>query len=136
MPSCSRAIDTTGTLSPATAAARETYESPAFLAQYLLFHYGTRAEIAPPKGLERGLDYMVRVVREGLRGMRFPAGARALDIGCAVGRATFELARSASQAIGIDISHSFIDAASTIARRGGVAYGAVEDGEITTPRVA
>lgn len=129
-----RAIDTTG--AQATAAARETYESAAFRAQYLLFHYGTRGEIAPPRGLERGLDYMVRVVREGLAGAKLPSGARALDVGCAVGRGTFELARYAEEAIGIDISNSFITAASTIARSGRLAYEAVEDGEITTRRVA
>jgi 2-polyprenyl-3-methyl-5-hydroxy-6-metoxy-1,4-benzoquinol methylase len=35
----------------------------------------------------------------------------ALDIGCAVGGATFELARSFSHVLGIDYSQSFVDAA-------------------------
>ena len=128
-----RSPDTTGA---ATAAARQTYESPSFLSQYLLFHYGTKAEIAPPKGLGHGLDYMVRVVREIVGPARLPRGARALDVGCAVGRATFELARLGADARGIDLSHNFIKAASTIARRGQVVYAAVEDGEVTTRRVA
>ncbi|MSQ36770.1 MAG: putative 4-mercaptohistidine N1-methyltransferase [Chloroflexi bacterium] len=124
------------TSNAATAAARETYESLSFLSQYLLFHYGTRAEIAPPKGLGHGLDYMVRVVTETVGRERLPKGARALDVGCAVGRATFELARLGADATGIDLSRTFIRAADTIARRGRVAYNAVEDGEVTTPRIA
>jgi putative 4-mercaptohistidine N1-methyltranferase len=131
-----RAVDTTGIGAKATAEARRTYESAAFLAQYLLFHYGTRRDIAPPRGLERGLDYMPRVVRAGLSGARLPSDARALDVGCAVGRGTFELARYAKEAIGIDISRRFIAAATRIARRGQLAYEAIEDGEVTARRVA
>jgi len=32
---------------------------------------------------------------------------RALDVGCAVGRATFELARSFDETVGIDLSARF-----------------------------
>ena len=35
----------------------------------------------------------------------------ALDLGCAVGGAAFELARSFSHVLGIDFSHKFIEAA-------------------------
>ena len=43
---------------------------------------------------------------------------RALDIGCAVGRFTFELARVADDVLGIDNSRSFITAARNLARKG------------------
>ncbi len=38
----------------------------------------------------------------------------ALDVGCAVGGATFELARSFQNVIGIDYSQAFVDAAKVI----------------------
>jgi len=34
---------------------------------------------------------------------------RALDLGCAVGRSSFELAREYQEVVGIDISQTFID---------------------------
>lgn len=37
---------------------------------------------------------------------------RALDLGCAVGRSTFEMAREFKEVIGIDISQTFIDSES------------------------
>lgn len=39
---------------------------------------------------------------------------RAIDIGCAAGRASFELARSFEEVIGIDYSHALIDAANIL----------------------
>jgi 2-polyprenyl-3-methyl-5-hydroxy-6-metoxy-1,4-benzoquinol methylase len=33
---------------------------------------------------------------------------RALDIGCAVGRSSFELARNFKEVVGIDFSHRFV----------------------------
>lgn len=38
-------------------------------------------------------------------------GTSALDVGCAVGGSTFELARAFTQCLGIDYSHGFIEAA-------------------------
>ena len=37
--------------------------------------------------------------------------ARALDLGCAVGRSTFEIARGFGEVVGIDISQTFVDGA-------------------------
>ncbi len=39
---------------------------------------------------------------------------RALDIGCAVGRTTIELASHFDEVVGIDLSNAFIDAANTV----------------------
>ena len=39
--------------------------------------------------------------------------------GCAVGRASFELARDYDEVIGVDLSRAFIDAAETLRRRAG-----------------
>lgn len=108
------------------------YESDKLLGEYLLFHYGSAAEIAPPHGAEHALDYAVRCVTECVT----EPGARALDLGCAVGRSTFKLARTCEEAIGIDFSRRFVDAAETIRRDGSLAYARTDEGALTTPLVA
>jgi putative 4-mercaptohistidine N1-methyltranferase len=57
---------------------------------------------------------------------------RALDLGCAVGRSTFELTRWANQSIGIDLSNRFIQAAKEIQTEGVARFKRLERGEITT----
>ena len=90
------------------------YESERLLAEYLLFHYGSPEEILPPDapaGMREALDFAVRTTRH------FSSGkvARTLDLGCAVGRSTYELSRDSAETIGIDYSHSFIHAAAALA---------------------
>ena len=41
-------------------------------------------------------------------------GLRVLDVGCAVGRSSFEAARYAGDVLGIDFSHSFVAAANQL----------------------
>jgi putative 4-mercaptohistidine N1-methyltranferase len=89
------------------------YESERLLAEYLLFHYGTPEEILPPEapaGMREALDFAVRTTTH------FSPGkvARTLDLGCAVGRSTYELSRDSAETIGIDYSHSFIHAAAAL----------------------
>jgi putative 4-mercaptohistidine N1-methyltranferase len=59
-----------------------------------------------------------------------------LDLGCAVGRATFELARHCSAVIGIDYSHRFIEVARHLQQQGSIAYDYVEEGLLTTSAAA
>lgn len=61
---------------------------------------------------------------------------RALDIGCAVGRSSFELAREVQEVIGIDYSQSFIDVANKLKADGRLKYSLVQEGEIVTPAMA
>ncbi|MGF1447913.1 MAG: putative 4-mercaptohistidine N1-methyltransferase [Opitutales bacterium] len=99
------------------------YETDKLLAEYLLFHYGTPDEVLPwPSGPSEALDFAVRSVTRTLDASVLPNNARALDIGCAVGRASFELAQHCEAVIGIDFSARFIEAASTIARDGRLSY--------------
>ena len=105
------------------------YETDKLLGEYLLFHYGSAAEIAPPRGAEHALDYAVRCVTECVEAR--PDG-RALDLGCAVGRSTFELARLCGSAVGIDYSHRFIAAAETIRSEGTLVYERTDEGALTT----
>ncbi|MBK1832455.1 methyltransferase domain-containing protein [Roseibacillus ishigakijimensis] len=87
------------------------YESDKLLAEYLLFHFARPEEILPWEfGPREALDYPVRVTQHFSPGQ----GGRALDLGCAVGRSTYELSRSSQEVIGIDYSHAFITAAEEI----------------------
>jgi len=60
------------------------------------------------------------------------AGARALDLGCAVGRSSFELARHCAEVIGIDYSQAFIDAACRMQTQGEVRATRLDEGSATT----
>ena len=113
------------------------YETDKLLAEYLLFHYGSSQEVLPSSLLiEDALFYPVRCVSECLDTAALPPRARALDLGCAVGRSTFELARWCGSALGIDYSHRFIAAAETIRREGALAYARADEGALTTPLLA
>lgn len=61
---------------------------------------------------------------------------RALDIGCAVGRSTFELARIVDEAIGIDFSKTFIDACNTLKKDGSMGYTITSEGCLFTEHTA
>jgi putative 4-mercaptohistidine N1-methyltranferase len=91
------------------------YESDELLQQYLVFHYATADQQFPYEfGGADALDFPRRCAEEGVEWARVPAGARALDLGCAVGRSTFELARHCPEVVGIDYSQAFIDAANRL----------------------
>jgi putative 4-mercaptohistidine N1-methyltranferase len=113
------------------------YETDKLLAEYLLFHYGTAEEIAPPmSGTDGALDYAVRCVSECVNAAALPKNARALDLGCAVGRSTFELARLCAEVIGIDYSRRFIEAAEELRRSGELAFDRCDEGALRTPLIA
>src|SRR5262245_35638587 len=110
------------------------YETDKLLHEYLLFHYGQPGEVLPwPAGPREALDYPVRCVSECLDIAALPAGACALDVGCAVGRSSFELARHCVEVIGVDYSRRFIEAAQILASSGSLAYLRMDEGALTTP---
>lgn len=95
------------------------YETDKLVSEYLLFHYGEPREVLPwDFGPASALNYAVRCVSECVEVASLPQNARALDLGCAVGRSTFELARHCTEVIGIDYSHRFIDVAAALAGHG------------------
>jgi putative 4-mercaptohistidine N1-methyltranferase len=113
------------------------YQTDRAVSEYLLFHYGEADQIQPwPFGPSDALRYPERCVGECLDPTRLPAQARALDLGCAVGRATFELARHCREAIGIDFSEQFVAVAAHLQRQGTFPYAYSEEGEILVPSVA
>jgi putative 4-mercaptohistidine N1-methyltranferase len=113
------------------------YESDRGLGEYLLFHYGTTDEVLPwPDGPRSALDYPVRCVSECLDFSRLPVRARGLDLGCAVGWSTFELARHCTEVVGIDFSNRFIKTANRLREQGSIDYEIVEEGSLTTRATA
>ena len=113
------------------------YETEKALSDYLLFHYGSAQEVMPwPLGPLSALDYPSRCVSECLETASLPVPSRALDLGCAVGRSTFELARHCTEVVGIDYSHRFIQVAQQIQQTGSIPYTYVEEGLLTRSTTA
>ncbi len=109
------------------------YETDRLLGEYLLFHYGQPEEILPyPFGPQSALDFAVRAVTECLDLKAVPAGGRALDLGCAVGRSSFELALYCEEVVGIDYSAKFIQAANDLREHGTLEYLRTDEGRLTT----
>jgi putative 4-mercaptohistidine N1-methyltranferase len=105
------------------------YDTDEALAQYLLFHYGTPEQVCPLLPEARGAcGFPVRCVTEPLRHLRLENARRALDLGCAVGRSSFELARHFDEVTGIDFSERFIAAARVMQRDGAMTIRAPREG--------
>lgn len=115
----------------------DVYESEQYLNEYLLFHYGEVADVLPwDFGPREAVGFAARCVSDCIELSAVGPEARALDLGCAVGRSTFELARYCPNVIGIDASHSFIRAALEIRRNGHVHFDRIEEGILTSRCVA
>ena len=109
------------------------YEQDSLLSQYLMLHYGRPEDVLPfPDGPHNALNYPARCVHDLLDPGRLPDEARALDVGCAVGRSTFELARFCTSVVGIDRSQRFITAAQTLAASGALDFYRIDEGDLHT----
>lgn len=109
------------------------YETDALLQQYLVFHYANEAEQFPyPFGATDALGFPTRCVSEGLDFDSIKPETRALDLGCAVGGSSFELARHCAEVIGIDYSEAFIAAASQLQSTGKVSASRLDEGSSQT----
>lgn len=114
------------------------YESDRYLAEYLLFHFGKPEEILPwGFGPSSALGFPERTAAAVARHRAATeTGGRALDLGCAVGGSTFELARHFDEVIGLDYSHRFIEAARRLAKGEKIPYERVDEGHLRTRLVA
>lgn len=110
------------------------YETRRLLDEYLLFHYAAPQEILPwAQGPQEALNFAVRSVTQLADFSLQPRTA--LDLGCAVGRSSFELARHCDVVLGIDYSHSFIDAAQAL-KQGSLAYERLDEATLRTALTA
>lgn len=98
------------------------YETDELLGQYLAFHFGDSYF-----GVG---NYPARCASICLEVMAGRPKRRALDLGCAVGRTTFELARAFEFVDGVDLSNRFIDTANGLRQTGEMPYFLREQGEL------
>ena len=99
------------------------YDSERAASEYLLLHYG---KPAPWRA-----TFPARCVKECLASKKVPKPARALDLGCAVGASSFELARHCAKVIGIDASEQFITIARDLQKRGARQFDYFQQGDLT-----
>lgn len=100
------------------------YESDKLLSEYAEFHYG-ECYFGVPNFSKALSDYAVQHLQSR------PAG-KALDLGCATGRATFELARHFDHVTGIDFSARFIGLALKLAQQGVLRYTMATEGDLVS----
>lgn len=116
---------------------QDFYQTDRALAEYLLFHYGAPEQALPYTfGPSSALNFPARCVTECLDVERLPSRSRALDLGCAVGRSSFELARFCERVLGVDYSRRFVEAAECLKRDGSLPFRYVEEGALTTQAIA
>ena len=103
-----------------TPSSGQNYEDDALVSAYLLFHYGGVEQVTAGSDAaqwipDTALQFPLATVWSTFEDVDATRRVeRALDIGCAVGRSTFELANLADEVIGVDFSEAFIGAASRI----------------------
>ena len=101
---------------------RNIYESDTQIAQYAEFGWGSACfgvQNYPERCVKIALDFIKRKPRR-----------RALDVGCAIGRSTFELAREFEEVTGLDFSARFISLATRLAEEGSLGYTFPTEGEL------
>ena len=99
----------------------DVYESDRAISQYIEFHYGNEyfgVANFPATMAKKAIEYTKK------RG-------KALDIGCSVGRASFELAKEFKEVWGLDFSARFIKVGVQLQNEGRVLYEIPKEGEIT-----
>lgn len=114
-------------------AAHHVYEDQQMVNDYMVLHYGSQADQMPHAfGPQAATQFPLRCAEWLLEAApAFNAGAtRALEIGCAVGRASFELARGYEEVIGVDLSRAFIDTANLLRRDGQLDYFRKDEGTL------
>jgi putative 4-mercaptohistidine N1-methyltranferase len=100
------------------------YETDDAVAQYCDAHFG------PEKfGVK---NFPAQLVKNCIEAMGDRPKNRALDLGCAVGRASFELARAFDFVSAIDFSARFIRIAYQLQEKGVIHYQLPEEGEIVS----
>lgn len=100
------------------------YESDRLLTEYAEFHFGDTWY---------GVDNFPGALADlALDAMKGKPTTKALDLGCACGRASFELARTFDHVDGVDFSANFIRLGVEMAERGSIRYERTEEGDLVS----
>lgn len=100
------------------------YETDKLLSEYAEFHYGDNY-FGVANFSKSLVDLAVSVLGDKPK-------QKALDLGCATGRASFELARHFNRVTGIDFSARFINLGVQLIQQGTVRYTLVDEGELVS----
>jgi putative 4-mercaptohistidine N1-methyltranferase len=115
------------------------YETDKAVQEYLFFHYGRPETLLPYAfGPHEALDFPVKTAKlcvEAAAALGVDCG-RALDVGCSVGRTSFELSRSFGEVVGVDFSHAFVAAANSLKEGGKLDFKYTEEADIQGAGVA
>jgi len=102
----------------------DVYETDSLVSQYLEFHYGSQY-----LGVDNFPKKCAEICIEVCKKNSIPMN-KALDLGCAVGRSTFELAKEFKEAVGMDLSSKFIKNALFLKQQGKIRYSIQQEGNI------
>lgn len=100
------------------------YETDKHLSEYAEFHYGEEYFGVP--------NFSKALADIAIKAMAKRPARKALDLGCAVGRSTFELARHFDHVTGIDFSARFIGLGVQLAEQATVRYTMTEEGDLVS----
>lgn len=124
-----------------TAAAKkgDKYDTDDVVNQYLLFHFGSATEQRDEE-LANSIEFpnVQNLITRTVDLVNEYSGQqnKVLDLGCAVGRASFELAKSFDRVIGLDYSDAFIAAAESLRIDKQLAYSRWDTGRHRTELIA
>ena len=103
-----------------------SYETDKLLSEYAEFHYGDEYY---------GVTNFPKALAElAVQAMGDRPARRALDLGCATGRASFELARHFDHVTGIDFSARFVGLGARLAEQGVLRYTLTDEGDLVSYR--
>lgn len=100
------------------------YETDKLMSEYVEFHYGDEYFGVP--------NFSKALVDLAVNNLIDKPRRKALDLGCASGRATFELARYFDQVTGVDFSARFINQGVQLAEGETLRYALADEGELVT----
>ena len=115
------------------------YQTREMLDRYMLMHWGSDTEIGahvPSTLLGAPQSVHLPVTCAEIVAKYAAKYDRALDLGCAVARSSFEMAKQFHEVVGIDYSEEFIAAAQSLQREGSFAYHRRDSGAESTPLIA
>ena len=98
------------------------YETDEIIAQYCEFHYGSENF-----GIKNFCLNSVELLKPYFKDIK---NKKALDLGCSVGRSTFELAHEFDEVIGIDFSANFINVGAKLKAYDSLIYKVKKEGDI------